>query len=138
MPLPRFKLVFMAVIAVVIVVAGFVVASLVPFGLAANDDYFYPGKLYSVGSGSYIVRGSVHVGPAPGTSDVPLNTVIVVEQLRSVNLTRLWLTPEAPISHNTTEVDPPALVRMIFYPASPLQPATTYVASMEIHGELVS
>jgi hypothetical protein len=74
-------------------------------------------------------------GPAPNSTDVPLDTAIVVFFMRPVNITDLYLVPEVPIKSQSIEQSHPASVEYTFSFAEPLESATTYNVSLLAGGK---
>jgi len=74
----------------------------------------------------------VFLGPAPGDTDVPRDTVICVFETRPVGVD-LHLTPETPVLRVTEEWDFLSVTKTM-YPKGLLQPGTTYNVSGTIMG----
>jgi len=72
------------------------------------------------------------LGPPPNSKNVPLDTTIIVDALSSAALDDLRLAPEVPISRVDIEVSGPLSYKRTFYPAQPLNPATSYTVSVTI------
>jgi hypothetical protein len=70
------------------------------------------------------------IGPALNATNVPLDTIIVVDQIRPMGVGELQLSPEAPIARRVDEHSGLAGITTIFYFSEPLKPATTYNATI--------
>lgn len=77
-------------------------------------------------------------GPAPNSTDVPLDTAIVISLTRPVNIQNLSLAPQEPIASQTIEHSPQASETYTFSLAEPLEPATTYNVSLLAVGKPVT
>ncbi len=65
------------------------------------------------------------VGPAPNSTDVPLDTAIVFDEFRPISVSNVKLQPQVTLLE-TFEDYGVASRRAIFYPTGNLKPATTY------------
>ena len=74
----------------------------------------------------------IGLGPPPNATNVPLNTAITVEAVASAALNDLRLTPEVSIARVYSEASSSLTYLNTFYPATLLQPATTYNVSVTI------
>jgi hypothetical protein len=70
------------------------------------------------------------IGPAANVTNVPLDTTIVIFQMRPMNVGELYLSPEVPIECRVDEHVPVASKRTTFYFSEPLKPTTTYNATL--------
>jgi Bacterial Ig-like domain len=107
--------------------------SLTPFAYYHELAHSYP---HLEGSSNLFPVGIF--GPAPNSTDVPLDTAIVISLTRPVNIENLSLTPQGPIVSQTIEHSPPASETYTFYFAEPLKPATTYNVSLMSGGKPVT
>jgi len=82
--------------------------------------------------------GAPIIGPAPNTTNVPLDTTIVIDQIRSFFVGELQLSPEAPIARRVDEYYGLASRAAIFYFSEPLKPATTYNATIFLKSTSIS
>jgi hypothetical protein len=78
------------------------------------------------------------IGPAANATNVPLDTIIVVDQMRPMNVGELHLLPEVPIERRLDEYYPVASKCTTFYFSEPLKPATTYNATLFFGDEPIS
>ena len=78
------------------------------------------------------------IGPAANATNVPLDTIIVVDQMRPMNVGELHLSPEVPIERRLDEYYPVASKCTTFYFSEPLKPATTYNATLFFGDEPIS
>ena len=78
------------------------------------------------------------IGPAADATNVPLDTIIVVDQMRPMNVGELNLSPEVPIERRLDEYYPVASKCTTFYFSEPLKPATTYNATLFFGDEPIS
>ncbi len=99
----------------------YLVISLTPFAYHRELVQSYPplegaSSLFPVGI----------LGPAPNSTDVPLDTAIVIALTRPVNIENLNIAPQGPAVSKTIAHSPPASETYIFCFTDPLKPATTY------------
>jgi hypothetical protein len=80
----------------------------------------------------------ITIGPKPNSTDVPLDTTIIIDALSSATLNDLHLSPEVSIASVAIEVSGPLSYKQTFYPAQLLKPATSYTVSVVIKGLPVS
>ena len=80
----------------------------------------------------------VALGPESGDTNVALDTFFRIGTMRHTTVKDLQLTPEVPIARRRDLPEGLAGGDYRFYPAEPLEPATTYNASVSIMGETVS
>jgi hypothetical protein len=120
------------VFSVVFLVSYFLI-SLTPFAFYRERQHSYPPL---GGSSNFFPVGIF--GPSPNSTDVPLDTAIVISFMRPVNIEDLELSPEAPIASQTTKQSLPASVEYTFCFAEPLEPATTYKVSVLSGGKPVT
>ena len=78
------------------------------------------------------------IGPAANATNVPLDTIIVLDQMRPMNVGELHLSPEVPIERRLDEYYPVASKCTTFYFTEPLKPATTYNATLFFGDEPIS
>ena len=78
------------------------------------------------------------IGPAANSTNVPLDTIIVVDQMRPMNVGELHLSPEAPLERRIDEYYRPAGKCTTFYFSEPLKPATTYKVTLFFGDEPIS
>ena len=132
MKLPRNRLRTALLLGVVFAALFFAVFFLISATQTAySTPATMPEAIYRNGSRIPLAIG---LGPVPNSTNVPLNTTIVVFQLRGVSVENLHLTPEVPISGRTDAPEGLASEIATFYPATPLNPDTTYNVSAEIAG----
>lgn len=81
---------------------------------------------------------SITIGPAPNATNISLDTTITIDALSATTISNLQMTPEVPIALVTNEVSGPLSYKQTFYPAQPLEPATSYVVSVTIKNIPVS
>ena len=86
----------------------------------------------------YVDTMDINVGPPPNSTNIPLGTTITIDALAIADLNDLQLTPKVPISHVSSETTGPLTYKTTFYPAEPLNPATTYNVSVTISENPVS
>jgi hypothetical protein len=99
--------------------------------------YSTPSKLSGAYGGSIGVY--VAVGPLENSTNVPLDTTVVVYTSRNPLVTDLHLTPEVPIENKiNVPVDDGLSGKTTFYLKEPLKPATTYNASVVVMNETVT
>ncbi|MBN1243973.1 hypothetical protein JXA31_00085 [Candidatus Bathyarchaeota archaeon] len=70
------------------------------------------------------------IGPASNATEVPLDTTVVADQIRPMGINEFQLSPEAPIARRVDEHSGLAGRCTTFYFSEPLQPATTYNATL--------
>jgi len=79
------------------------------------------------------VKGmDITIGPKPNSTDVPLDTTIIIDALSSATLDDLDTTPKISISSIAVEVSGPLSYKQTFYPSQLLKPATSYTVSLAI------
>lgn len=78
------------------------------------------------------------IGPALNAANVPLDTTIVIDQMRPIYVGDLQLSPEAPIARRVDEYHGLASRAAIFYFSEPLKPATTYNATIFLKNTTIS
>jgi len=113
--------------------SSYVVISLTPFAYYRERAHSSPpldgsSNLFPVGI----------FGPAPNSTDVPLDTAIVIFLMRPVNIKDFNLSPQVPIAAQTTERIPPASEEYTFYFADPLKPDKTYNVTLLAGGKPVT
>lgn len=81
---------------------------------------------------------SITIGPAPNATNISLDTTITIDALSATTISNLRMTPQVPIALVTNEVSGPLSYKQTFYPAQPLEPATSYVVSVTIKNIPVS
>ncbi len=74
--------------------------------------------------------------PDPNSTNVPLTTDLILETSRPAGIIELYLNHEAKIADVTSEMVPVASGRYTFNLAEPLQPYTTYTATV-IYGQAI-
>ena len=72
------------------------------------------------------VRAPYLISPIVNDTNVPLDTIIVVDQMRPMGVEELRLSPEAPVARRVDEHIGLAGRCTSFYFSEPLKPATTY------------
>jgi len=82
--------------------------------------------------------GGPIIGPASNATNVPLDTAIVIDQMRPFFVGELQLLPEAPIARRVDEYHGLASRAAIFYFSEPLKPATTYNATIFLKSTSIS
>jgi hypothetical protein len=89
---------------------------------------------YSTPSHAILIVGSMEItlGPPPNSTNIPLDTTIIVDTLNFADVNDLHITPEVPIAGVTSENSGPLSSLETFYPAQQLKPATTYNVSVTI------
>jgi hypothetical protein len=95
---------------------------------------FISQSAYSIPSSKISTLNGLDVvlGPPPNSTNVPLDTTIVVDALSSASLDDLRLSPEVPINRVDIVVSGTLSYERTFYPAQPLKPATSYNVSVTI------
>jgi hypothetical protein len=78
------------------------------------------------------------IGPAANATNVPLDTIIVIDQMRPMNVGELHLSPGVPIERRVDEHIPIASKCTTFYFSEPLKPATTYNVTLFFGDEPIS
>lgn len=73
---------------------------------------------------------SITLGPAPNATNVRLDTTITIDTLESASLNNLLIIPEVNISHESSYTSGPLTYEKTFYSSQPLEPNTSYVASI--------
>jgi hypothetical protein len=79
-----------------------------------------------------------HIGPALNAANVPLDTTIVIDLMRPMEIGELQLSPDASIARRENLSSGPARMASIFYFFEPLKPATTYNATLFINNNPIS
>lgn len=82
--------------------------------------------------------GGPIIGPASNATNVPLDTAIVIDQMRPFFVGELQLSPEAPIARRVDDYHGLASRAAIFYFSEPLKPATTYNATIFLESTSIS
>jgi len=100
---------------------------------STQSAYFTPDNYVSV-----VDSMDITIGPKLNSTDVLLDTAIIIDALSSATLNDLHLTPEVPIASVAIEVSGPLSYKQPFYPAQLLKPATSYTVSVIIKDLLVS
>ena len=77
-------------------------------------------------------------GPSPNSTEVPLDTAVVIFLMRPVNIENFSLTPQGPLAIQTIEHSPPASETYTFCFAEPLKPVTTYNITLLAGGKPVT
>lgn len=72
------------------------------------------------------------VGPPPNSTNIPLDTTIIVDAFASASLEDLRMTPEVKFSNIYSETTGPLTYKTTFCPAKPLEPSTGYTISVTI------
>lgn len=75
---------------------------------------------------------TIAVGPPPNSTEISLDTAIIIDTVASATLYNLQITPETPISHIESIISGPITCEHIIYPAKFLESATTYIVSVNI------
>lgn len=83
--------------------------------------------LYQNGS---IIPNSIAIGPIPNSTNVRLDTSIVIYQVRPAGISNLSLTPETPMLSIKNENQGMASLTTTLYPTIPLKPSTAYNVSL--------
>ncbi len=78
------------------------------------------------------------IGPALNATNVPLDTTIVIDQMRPIYVGELQLSPEASIARRVDEHSGLAGRCTIFYFSEPLNTATTYNATIFLKNTAIS
>jgi len=81
---------------------------------------------------------AITVGPPPNSTNIPLDTAIIVDTLNTAEVSNLHVTPEVPITRVTSENSGPLSSLKTFYPAQQLKTATSYKVSATIRDVPVS
>ena len=92
-----------------------------------QSAYSTPSHYVSVVDGMGIT-----LGPPPNSTNIPLDTTIIIDTLNSAEVSDLRMTPEVPIARVTSETSGTLSSLNTFYPAQQLKPATTYNVSVTI------
>lgn len=74
----------------------------------------------------------ITLGPPPNSTNIPLDTTIIIDTLNFADVTDLRITPEVPIAGVTSENSGPLSSLKTFYPAQQLKTAITYNVSITI------
>ena len=77
-----------------------------------------------------------HIGPALNATNVPLDTTIVIELMRPMNIGELQLSPDASIARRENFSGFGSA--SIFYFSEPLRPTTTYNATLFVNSKPIS
>ena len=101
---------------------------------------FLTQSAYSTPPGYVSITNDMDItlGPPPNATDVPLDTTITVDALASASLNDLHLTPEVSIASRYSQASSSLTYLNTFYPAEPLEPATSYTVSVTVLNEPVS
>jgi hypothetical protein len=75
---------------------------------------------------------SVTLGPPPNSTNIPLDTTIIIDSVASASVNDLHIIPETQISYQTSSVSGSLTYEKTFYPNEPLQPNVTYAVSATI------
>ena len=113
--------------------SAYLVISLIPFAyyrelVHSNPTLEGSSNLFPVGI----------FGPTANSTDVPLDTAIVIALTRPVTIENLSLSPQGPAVSQKVEHSLPASETYTFYFAEPLEPATTYNVTVLSGGEPVT
>ena len=82
---------------------------------------------------SSIINGmAITLGPPPNSTNIALDTTIIVDALASASLDDLQASPEVNFASENSETTGPSTYQTTFYPDKPLDPATTYTISVKI------
>ncbi len=88
---------------------------------------------------SSIINGmAITLGPPPNSTNIALDTKIIVDALASASLDDLHASPEVNFASVSSETTGPLTYQTTFYPDKPLDPATTYTISVTIMETAVS
>ena len=89
---------------------------------------------YSIPSQTTIMvnQMSITLGPAPNSTNIPLETAITVDTIASASLNDLIIIPDEKFDHITSYATGPITYETRYYPAQPLKPATSYNMSITI------
>jgi hypothetical protein len=120
-------------------IIGFIIVFLISF----FGTYFLvilTQSAYSTPSKGLLQIGdiSVSVGPEPNSSNIPLDTVIIIDTVASAQIENLNITPEILIQYETSAISGSITYEIIFYPKEPLQPNRNYEVSATIFENPVS
>lgn len=99
--------------------------------LAVFWAIFFTQSAYSMPPGYILAVDSMEItlGPPPNSTNIRLDTTIIIDILNSAIISDLHITPEVPIARVTSENSGPLSSLNKFYPAQQLKPATTYNVS---------
>jgi len=75
---------------------------------------------------------AITLGPPPNSTDIPLDTAIIIDTVNSAEVSDLHIIPEVPVARVTSENSGPLTSLKTFYPAQQLKTATTYNLSATI------
>lgn len=120
----------------VLLLAGVFAASFLTVFLAialTQSAYSNPSKVVLAVDGM-----AVTLGPPPNSTNIPLDTTIIIDTLNSAEISSLHITPELPIDRVTSENSGSLSSLRTFYPAQQLKPGTTYHVSATIMGTPVA
>jgi len=81
---------------------------------------------------------AITLGPPPNSTNIPLDTTIIIDTVNTADVSDLHITPEAPIARVTSENSGPLTSLRTFYTAQQLKTATTYDVSATIMDTPVS
>jgi hypothetical protein len=101
------------------------VFSLTPYAYSEQKDYSTP----SLSPWPSMVPYGISLGPAINSTNVPLDTTIIIDEIRSIKVSNVSLTPEIPIERQNIEGYGLASQQYIFYLAQPLKPSTNYTVA---------
>ena len=89
---------------------------------------------YSTPSQTTIIfnQMSITLGPAPNSTNIPLDTTISVDTIASASLTDLYTIPDEKFGHITSYATGPLTYETRYYPGQPLKPDTSYNISVTI------
>ncbi len=88
---------------------------------------------------SSIINGmTITVGPPPNSTNIALDTKIIVDALASASLDDLHASPEVNFASVSSETTGPLNYQTTFYPDKPLDPATYYTITVTIMETTVS
>ena len=119
----------------IILILVFVLTFLIPFLVISltQSAYSTPSNYVSA-----VDSMSITIGPAPNSTNISLDTTITIDALSAATISNLQMTPEVTIALVTSEVSGPLSYKQTFYPAQPLEPATSYIVSVTIKNIPVS
>ena len=88
--------------------------------------------------GSSVPDTGNSIGPGLNATNVPLDTTVIIDQMRPFYIGELKLSPEVPIASRVDEDYWPASRFTIFYFSEPLKPSTTFNATLFVVNQTIS
>jgi hypothetical protein len=132
-----FTLLLLVAVFLISYLVAFFVISLTPYGNVTERVYSTPQTPASYDPSS--IGGAwenqlLYLIPGAGSTNVPRDTAIWIDEPRSVRVENLSLSPEVPIVRTNEYYSSPPSAVITVYPAELLQPNTTYNVSAIVGG----